>query len=121
MQRCPDSGLWKLAPSLDQVNGRTAFDAMRAGDAAGERVVREYIQYLACGLANIVNTFQPEILCIGGGISREGDALLRPVSEIVSREDYARFSKRRTKLIAARLGNDAGLIGAALLERAQQA
>lgn len=120
MQRCPDSKLWAFAPSLDQVNGRTAFDALRAGDEAGEHVVQEYIRFLACGLTNVVNSFQPEILCIGGGVSREGDTLIQPVSEMISREDYARYSKRRTKVVAAQLGNDAGLIGAALLERAQQ-
>lgn len=119
MGQYPQSRLWEFAPTLEQVDGRTAFDAMRAGDEAGRRVVGEYIEYLACGLTNIVNIFQPEVLCVGGGISREGDTLIKPVAEIVNREDYGRYSRRRTKVAAAQLGNDAGLIGAAMLSSAK--
>lgn len=68
-----ESPIWKLVDgNLDNVNGRTAFDAMRAGDPVGKKVVDEYIAYLGCGLANCVNTLQPDILCIGGGIWQRG-------------------------------------------------
>ena len=59
-----------------KVSGRTAFDAMRAGDAVATEVVNTYLHYLAQGLSNIINIFQPEVLSIGGGISNEGDSLL---------------------------------------------
>ena len=49
-----------------KVSARTAFNAMRAGDKAGKEVVDKYIKYLACGITNTINIFQPDILCIGG-------------------------------------------------------
>ena len=115
MERTPESLMWQEAPSLDDVNGRTAFDAMRLDDPAAKAVVDQYIAYLADGLTSIVNIFQPEILCVGGGICNEGETLLAPVREIFDREDYARDSQRRTSIVRATLGNDAGIIGAALL------
>ena len=75
----------------------------------------EYIDYLGCGVASLVNIFQPEVFCIGGGIANQGETLMAPVRYILNREDYARNSMHRTRLVRAQLGNDAGLIGAALL------
>ncbi len=115
MEQYPKSAMWLEAPSLEQVNGRTAFDAMRRGDSAAKAVVDQYIRYLADGLTSIVNIFQPEILCVGGGICNEGETLLAPVREIFDREDYARDCQYRTSIVRATLGNDAGIIGAALL------
>ena len=109
------SGMWKIAGSLDKVDGRTAFDAMRKGDAAAKKVVDEYIYYLACGIINCINILEPDKLCIGGGISNEGETLLAPLREYVARENYAKHSKVQTVICRAKLGNDAGIIGAALL------
>lgn len=117
MQENPDSQMWKIAGSLDSVNGLTAFDAMRAGDAAGKTVVDQYIAYVACGVTNMVNIFQPEILCIGGGVSKEGETLLAPLRKHVEAERYSRYSEKQTKICVATLGNDAGIIGAACLGR----
>ncbi len=117
MQENPDSQMWKIAGSLDSVNGLTAFDAMRAGDAAGKAVVDQYIAYVACGVTNMVNIFQPEILCIGGGVSKEGETLLAPLRKHVEAERYSRYSEKQTKICVATLGNDAGIIGAACLGR----
>ena len=72
MRNNPGSAMWEVAGSLDNVDGRTAFDAMRKGDPAAKEVVDNYIKYVACGLTNVVNIFQPEILCIGGGICKGG-------------------------------------------------
>lgn len=116
MEQDKSSKMWELCGGdLNRVSGRTAFDAMRAGDAAGKAVVDEYIKYLACGITNIINTFQPDILCIGGGVSHEGETLLAPLRELVSREVYSRNSAKNTKIVPASLGNGAGIIGAALL------
>ena len=79
MEAHPDSTMWKIAGSLDNVDGRTAFDGMRAGDEAASQVVENYVHYVACGLINVINIFQPEVLCIGGGICKEGETLLRCV------------------------------------------
>lgn len=98
-----------------KVNGRTAFDAMRAGDEAAREVVDKYISYLATGLTNIVNIFQPEVLSIGGGVSGERDNLLKPLVPLVNAEKYAAGFVADTKICIAELGNDAGIIGAAFL------
>lgn len=115
MEETPDSLLWQLAGSLEGVDGRTPFDAAAQGDAAAGKVIDEYVNYLGCGVANLVNIFQPEVFCIGGGPSAQGETLMAPVRYILNREDYARNSVRRTRLVRAALGNDAGIIGAALL------
>ena len=78
-------------------------------------MVDMYISYLGCGLTNIVNTFQPEILLIGGGICKEGDNLTKPLEKIIAEESYCVDPKQSTKLGICQLGNDAGIIGAAFL------
>ena len=78
-------------------------------------MVAKYQDYLACGLANMVNIFQPEVLCIGGGVCGQGDNLLLPVNEQVMAEQYAKTSAKKTKLVIATLGNNAGIVGAAAL------
>lgn len=115
MTSCHDSMMWEISGELNRVNGQTAFIGSKQGDKAAAEVVEKYTEYLACGITSIVNIFQPEVVCIGGGISHEGETLLKPIRTILNKEDYARNSKNRTKLICATLGNDAGLIGAALL------
>lgn len=116
MQENPDSMMWKLCPELDQVGGRTAFEAERAGDTAAKAVVEQYLDYLADGLANFINIFQPEVIALGGGVSHEKEeSLLIPLQERVSTMCFGREADRHTKLVTARLGNDAGIIGAALL------
>lgn len=100
---------------INKVSGRTAFDGMRDGDTTARAVVEEYISYLACGLVNIINIFQPDILCIGGGISNEGEALLRPLRNIIERERYTKHNDKQTVICKCTLGNDAGIIGAAYL------
>ncbi len=115
MEKYPDSVMHELAKAEGKVSGRTAFDAMRKGDIAGIEVVDNYIKYVACGLINIVNALQPEIICVGGGICNEGDTLMTPLKRFVQAERYSIHSKIQTKIMKAELGNDAGVIGAALL------
>jgi len=114
----PHSALAEL--SSEGIDGKTVFRAMDMGDEGAKEVFENYIRYLACGLTNLVNIFQPEILCIGGGISAQGERLLRPVRDIINNEDYARDVPLRTVITAAKLAGDAGIIGAALLERTEK-
>lgn len=116
MEEHKDSKLWRIAGgSLEGVDGKTAFDGMRAGDETAVNVVNEYIEYLGCGLTNMVNIFQPQILLIGGGICKEGENLTKPLREIIARDSYCIDEKLLPKLDICRLGNDAGIIGAAFL------
>ncbi len=112
MEKNPESKLWVLAKNLSEVNGKTAFDALRLGDEIGKAVVDQYIKYLATGVVDLVNCFCPEAVIFGGGIAKEGETLLSPIREILSREQYSDYNKK-TVLLTASLGNDAGIIGAA--------
>ncbi len=105
----------ELVAKKGRVNGRTAFDGMRAGDAAAREVVDTYLHYLACGLVNIINVFQPEILSIGGGISGEGQSLIDALLPLIRKECYGGNTVKATEIRIAQLGNDAGIIGAAVL------
>lgn len=116
MIRYPDSILWQLVQNdINAVNGITAFNAMRQGDKAGTMVVDKYIYYISVGIANTINIFQPEILCIGGGISKEGTTLTDPIVKFVEGDNYARNLPVRAQIKTAELGNNAGIIGAAYL------
>lgn len=115
MEKDKESKMWEIAGSLDKVNGKTAFDAALVGDKAALKVVDMYISHLATGVANFVNIFQPEVICIGGGVSGQGETLLKPLREQVLKESYTRGSDKQTKIVTASLGNDAGLIGAAMI------
>ena len=115
MDRNTDSIMHKMAEEYGKVSARLAFEAMRKGDKTAKEVVDKYIKYLAAGITNTINIFQPDILCIGGGVCNEGDPLLVPMKEIVEREVYTRNSHKNTEIVIAKLGNNAGLIGAAFL------
>lgn len=110
----PESLMSKMIETQGKVSGKTAFEAMREGCPAGAAVVEQYIKYFAAGIVNVINIFQPEILVIGGGVSKEGDYLLSPLKKIVEREVYSR-DVEQTQIRIAQLGNDAGIIGASVL------
>lgn len=101
--------------NLDNVNARVAFSAMKQGDEVGKEIVDEYISYLATGVTNIINIFQPNVLSIGGGVCNERDYLLKPLVEKVFKETYTKGKDNQTEIKIAELGNDAGIVGAAVL------
>ncbi|MFI3167397.1 MAG: ROK family protein [Bacillota bacterium] len=107
------SAMWNEVSSIDQVNGRLAYDYSRKGDETAMQVVQEYQEYLASGLASVINIFQPDVICLGGGVANEKENLLIPVREIVERETYDKDN--HTKIVSAELGYQAGIVGAAFL------
>ena len=111
----PDSLMTKLIREEGKVSARTAYKAMKAGDPVGKAVTEQYVKYLSCGIANVINTFQPDILCIGGGVCNEGDNLLIPLKAAVAEQIYSKHSAKNTEIVICSLGNDAGIIGAAML------
>jgi len=118
MKNRPDSILWKFAPTLEDVDGKTAFLAMKAGDLVAGELIAQYLRYMTCGVTNIINIFQPELMCIGGGVSNEKETLIAPLRLYVAEERYSKYSVHQTRLESAALGNRAGIIGAAYLDRA---
>lgn len=114
----PESNMWELCKgSADNTDGRTAFDGMRQGDDTAKAVVEQYLGYLAEGIANIVNVFRPQAVLIGGGISVEGEALTLPLQKMVDTKILGRGRYAPVTIGAASLGNDAGLVGAAMLAK----
>ena len=119
MEQHPESALHAVAAANGGVEGRTAFQAAEQGDETALAVCRAYAEYLAAGLTNLVNILHPEAVALGGGVAAAPEhLLLEPVREIVARECYARHVDQVPRIIRAELGNDAGIIGAAMLGRA---
>lgn len=112
--RSQESILWELCSHrVEFLNGKTLFQALEQKDALAQKLFEEYIEYLAEGVANLINALQPDVLCIGGGMSEQKEKLLGPLRASVMEKIYTKHSKVQTRIVAAELGNDAGIIGAA--------
>ena len=90
--------------------------------APGQKIIfreltERYLSYLADGLANAVNIFSPELICLGGGVANEREEnLLHPLQAMVAERTRVRQGVQSTRFVKAQLGGDAGIIGAALLD-----
>ena len=113
MEAHPESIMNEWAEKQGKVSGRTAFDCAKQGDETAILVRDRYIEYVAEGITSIVNVLQPEIVAIGGGISREGNALLEPIKKYLESNDYNKYMPK-TDIRIARLFGDAGIVGAAM-------
>ncbi len=113
-----DSLMWKhVNGDIEKVNGKTAFECEKLGDATAEKVISTYIKYLSESMMNMMNIFRPDVFILGGGISNQGDNLLNKVINYCERFDYGYKLSPKPKIKIAKLGNDAGIIGAAALLR----
>ena len=116
MQKDKDSLLWQeCGNDLDKLNGISFFSAYDKKDKTAERVFDKYIKYLAEGLVNVANIFRPEIILIGGGVSAQGEKILKPLKRKFNALLYGGAKYAKVELDIAKLQNDAGIIGAALL------
>jgi glucokinase len=110
----PNSEIYNLVDgNIKLIDAKTVFDAADLNDEVALKIVDDYTKYLAIGLVNIVNIFQPETIIFGGGICAQGNRMLGPVTDILKEKVYG--GELKTKLAVATLGNDAGIVGAALL------
>lgn len=98
----PDSILAQCAKN--GIDGKTIFNAIDNGSKTAKEVFDNYIDYIAVGLENLINIFDPELILIAGGISKENERLLNPLKEKLKPFD---------RIEIAALKNDAGIIGAA--------
>nr|WP_297175509.1 ROK family protein [uncultured Agathobaculum sp.] len=96
------------------LNAKMICDAVDAGDALARELFDEYCVNLSCGLANLINIFQPETIVLGGGLAGYGEKLLEPLRRLTHPQTF-RGDDKNTVITCALLGNDAGLIGAAML------
>ena len=102
----------KARKSRAAMTAEDVFLASAKGDKAARRVVDETARYLGCALANIVNALDPEVIVLAGGMAKAGRGFMRKTEKIM-RERALKESSRGVRLVTAKLGEDAGLIGAA--------
>ena len=111
----PESELWKLVGAdINRVNGITPFEAKRKGDIAATQIINDFTNYLVIGIANLINVFQPAVVCIGGGISGQVEELMALLRERLKHMSFG-TKDLRTRVEVAKYKNDAGIIGAGLL------
>jgi glucokinase len=111
----PHGGLAAARAAGEDLDARYVIDRARAGDEEANHVFAIVGRHLGVGITNLVNIFNPEVVVIGGGIAAAGEALLAP-----ARQEYERRVLKATagaRIVAAELGNDAGVLGAAALVR----
>lgn len=99
---------------LNKITARMIFDAARKHDYLATRIVKQTIHYLGRGIASLINIFDPELIILGGRISREGNFLFRPLRRIV-KDNIMPLPVRQYRIVPSRLGDKAGLFGAAAL------
>ena len=105
----------RLARCGDALTAKNVFDAADGGDETAQAVLAQYYVYVAAGVTDLVNILGPEMVLIGGGISRQGERLLSPVREYVAANCFGGHDRLPPVIEAAQLGNEAGIIGAAAL------
>lgn len=98
----------------DRIDAKLIIDCAREGDETATEIFSHYTDALGCGIASLINILDPERIAIGGGVSGAGEFLLKPVRARVAK---ARFYDSSADIVTAKLGNDAGIVGAALLNR----
>ncbi len=105
---CSDTKL-----SADDLSSKNVFDAYKEGDAAADRIVNRFAKYLGTTLATYACVVDPEVIVIGGGVSKAGQVLVDIVGKYF--RDNAFPADKETPIVLAELGNDAGIYGAARL------
>lgn len=110
-----DSKILELANNnIENINAKNVFDAYRLNDKVAIETINRFKEYLAKAIAGMINTLDPEVISLGGGVSRAGDIILDGLDELVRKyiiyknEDFA-------DIVIATLGADAGIVGAAFL------
>lgn len=98
-----------------QLTARDVFDAADAGDCTAQAVIARWCAYVAAGLTDIVNALAPEMILLGGGVSRQGERILVPIRSYVAAHCFGQHAGAIPVIDAAGLGNEAGIIGAAAL------
>ncbi len=116
MEENKDSLLWKFAEGdINKVNGKTPFDAAKAGDKVANEVINNYVKYLGEGILNYCNIFRPNAVIISGGISKQGDYLFDKLKEYCAKWDYGYPNTPVPEILPAVLGYESGMVGAACL------
>ncbi len=117
-EKNPESIIHELCGgNLDDIDAKMAFTAAKTGDKAGIEVIENYIGIFGEALSNIINIFQPDVVVIGGGVSKEGDNLIIPLKEKMRGKTYGSDGLPSIPIVVAQMGNDAGIVGAAFISK----
>jgi glucokinase len=114
-EREADSALGRMLAEGHAIDGRLVTEAAKSGDATAIAVLDMVGSRLGIGLAGLANIFEPEVIVIGGGALAAGDLLLNPARRELSARALRPMNE--TPVVAAELGEDAGMIGAAAMAR----
>jgi glucokinase len=101
----------KAGISEETINGKDIFKKVKKGEELAVEVYKEFLSHIVTGLVNITHLFDPGLIVIGGGISEEGDCLLKDLNSLFKQKVMPSYEEH-TEIVRAILGNDAGLIGA---------
>ena len=115
METDSSSLMHEEAEKEGKVSGMTSFVAAKRGDKTAQKVVDNYIRYIGEGLVNLANIFRPDVILLGGAISKERDRLTVPLQKMMDKESFGAKFNPRVKVKIASLQNDAGILGAAAL------
>lgn len=114
-----ESLIWKFCNgNEEEINGKTVFDAAKAGDETALGVVRSYVEYLGDGLTDLVNIFRPDCILLSGGVCKQGAYLTVPLEAYLKENTFAGDKSFIPSVKTAELENSAGIIGAAALMEA---
>lgn len=97
-----------------ELTAKIVFDAARKGDKTARLVIKQATYYLGCAVSSLINTFDPEMVVIGGGLAQAGDILFKPLRLMVKKGIMPHLY-RQPKVVPAKLGENAGLLGAAAI------
>ncbi len=117
MEADPNSAMHEYAQKAGLVDGRTAFECSKLGDRAAMTVVENYCRYLSNAIGSLVTAFRPDVVLIGGGLSNQREYLMDKLNALLPRYVFASDIIGVPPILRATLGNDAGTIGAAFLDR----
>lgn len=116
MEEHHDTKMWDFVEhDINKVDGRTAFETSKLGDEYAKKVVDQYTSFLAQGILSFVNVFRPQAIILGGGVCAQKDYLINPIKKILEKENYGLKNTPPVEILIAKLGNDAGILGAAAL------
>jgi glucokinase len=111
----PGGRLATLAGGPDRVTGEVVFAAAGEGDKVALALFERAGHWLGVGLASLVTVFDPDLVVVGGGVAATGELLLAPARASFERYVHGRAHRQLPPVVQARLGDDAGLVGAATL------
>ena len=109
MKQNKNSKMWEVG-SIENVDGETVFKYVKSDETA-QQALNWYLKYLACGVINFANVFRPQVFVIGGGIANQGEIIINPLNDYMKKDLFASGMSPDVKVVAATLGNNAGVLG----------